>query len=137
MNTQQFNEIVDFRVQQIKVVLQQKALEYASAEDDRLHNFNTAGRLANTSREKALWGMAMKHLVSVIDLINNWDEKEQLPSEYMINEKIGDLINYLILLECCFKDRLIPVDIVIKHDYLKEEVEKPAPIDRRGEGGIK
>ena len=99
MNSKQFDEVLNFRLEQIKLILQQKALEYASAEGDRLHNFNKAATFTGTTREKALWGMAMKHLISVTDLIDTWENNGQLPSEYLVNEKIGDLINYLILLE--------------------------------------
>jgi len=45
--------------------------------------------------ERALWGMAKKHLVSVTDLIHG--RAEVTPER--IDEKIGDMINYLILLE--------------------------------------
>ena len=101
MNTVEFDEVVEFRIGKIKEILQEKAKEYASKDDDRLHNFNIAARVNNTTREKALWGMATKHFVSVMDMI----DKEEIPSKYMIEEKIGDAINYLILLEVSFKDR--------------------------------
>lgn len=102
MNTIEFDKIVNYRIAKIQEILQEKAKEYASEDDDRLHNFNIAGRINNTTREKALWGMATKHFVSVMDMI----DKEEIPSKYMIEEKIGDAINYLILLEICFKERL-------------------------------
>lgn len=50
----------------------------------------------------ALYGIMAKHLVSVIDLIEGTIE----PTEYFINEKLGDLINYLVLLEAVFKEEL-------------------------------
>ena len=56
--------------------------------------------IMRTTPQKALAGMFMKHLVSVLDLI----EGSLSPSEYMVNEKIGDAINYLILLEAVLKE---------------------------------
>lgn len=104
MNSEKFNKIVEDRCSKIVRTLAQKAREYA-LNDDRLHNFNVASRLSNQPREVALWGMALKHYVSILDMIEGTKEGT-IPSEAMINEKIGDLINYLILLEASFKDKI-------------------------------
>jgi len=92
MDTVYFNEVLNARLKKIKEVLGSKAIEYAT--DDRMHNFHVAARIANTTREKALFGMMLKHIVSVLDLIEG---RNVTPGS--INEKIGDTINYLILLE--------------------------------------
>ena len=90
----QFDDLVDARIWKIKAVLGAKGAEY-SAGDDRFHNFNLAAQIWGISPEEALWGMALKHLVSVIDLV----EAPELATEERVDEKIGDMINYLILLE--------------------------------------
>ena len=106
MNITEFNDLIDNRCVEIKKVLASKGEEY-SMSGDRLHNFNVAARLKNTTREDALWGMLIKHEVSVLDMIHNLQfANRELPTEAYINEKIGDFINYLILLEACFKDRI-------------------------------
>lgn len=105
MNSKEFDEVVEFRLNSIKTTLVEKAKEYASANDDRLHNFNRASSILNQSRERCLLGFATKHLVSVLDIIDNVDQNK-IASEAMINEKIGDMINYLVLLEASLKDRL-------------------------------
>jgi len=99
-----FNEVVEARIEKIRKVLANKAGEYAK-NDDRYHNFNTAARILGTTPEKALKGMLVKHEVSVMDLID-WAENcpEKLTSG-LIDEKIGDNINYLILLEGMLKVR--------------------------------
>lgn len=97
MNTETFNKIVERRCGLIKKVLTKKAVEYASA-TDRLHNFNTGARILNTSAASALFGMAAKHLISVMDIVKE-TEIGKYPSREMLDEKIGDLINYLVLLE--------------------------------------
>jgi hypothetical protein len=93
-----FDHVVSRRVQKIQSVLSKKAEEYA-ADNDRYHNFNVAGRILDVSPERALIGMWMKHVVSVLDLVD-WieDAPAKLTAE-LIDEKVGDTINYLLLLE--------------------------------------
>jgi len=100
MTNADFEEVLQRRLGQIMKVLSYKAVEYAQA-DDRLYNFKVAARLNNTTPVKAAWGMATKHLVSVMDLI---DEK-LYNTEDAVDEKIGDLINYLILIEALLTEQ--------------------------------
>ena len=79
-------------------MLQVKADEYATP-DDRLHNFNWAAQLDNETPEQALWGMFKKHLCSVHDLVEWSKYYPEKITEKLIEEKIGDTINYSILLE--------------------------------------
>jgi len=99
MNAMNFDAVVERRCDLIKSVLVNKAKEYAS-DVDRLHNFKVAAKLGRdeTSPEQALWGMLRKHIVSVIDIIED-TAKGKYPPAAMRDEKIGDCINYLILLE--------------------------------------
>ena len=110
MNHKTFDKIVDRRLSLIKEVLSNKAKEYMQ-EDDRLYNFKRAGKINNVSPEKALWGMSTKHLVSVIDLVEGAD-KIKIPSPDLIEEKIGDMINYLILLEAMLKRNVLSISNV-------------------------
>ena len=98
VTTEEFNKIIENRLEKIRSVLFAKAGEYASS-TDRMHNFNVAARINDQTPEQALWGMYTKHLVSVLDLIS-WAEicPEKLSKE-RVDEKIGDSINYHILLE--------------------------------------
>lgn len=93
-------EILNPRIDAISNILAKKAHEYAQ-DNDRLHNFKVAARIKDESPEKALWGMSTKHLVAIIDMV----EGRLKPTEFMINEKIGDMINYLILLEALLKEK--------------------------------
>jgi hypothetical protein len=112
MNKLEFDKIVAARLDAIEQTLSNKGKEY-STEKDKLHNFNVAAQMNNQTREKALWGMATKHLVSVKDMIDN-TELNKFPSNEICNEKIGDLINYLVLLEACFKDRNQPNEKTVR-----------------------
>lgn len=106
--------ILEKRIEKIKTVLGNKAKEYSSYKD-RLHNFKVAARIQNTTPEKAAFGMALKHLVSVMDIIENTPKK---PSKEMVDEKIGDLINYLVLIEALLlEDQFKPLeDEIDKHN---------------------
>jgi len=101
MKTKEFDKILTNRLAQIKQILGSKAEEYAQ-DNDRLHNFKVAATMNQTTPAIALWGMATKHLVSVTDLING----KLSPSNEMIDEKVGDMINYLILLEAVLKEQV-------------------------------
>ena len=93
-----FDKVVEERIESIRAVLASKEKEYAKGKD-RFHNFNMAARMSSTTPEKALKGMMLKHEVSVQDLIDNPGNA----TTEIINEKIGDNINYLILLEGMLK----------------------------------
>jgi hypothetical protein len=100
MLTERFNEVVEARVEKIKKVLQKKAGEYAST-TDRLHNFKAAAAADDTNAVKALWGMYLKHFVSVRDIVHKFQQgsPSSYPSVELMDEKLGDSINYMILLE--------------------------------------
>lgn len=95
MNTNDFNKIIDSRIQKCLDLLCKKADEYATA--DRLHNFKVAAELQGCTPIRALGGMMCKHTVSVYDLINEFEEGADIQPE-LWEEKIGDSINYLLLL---------------------------------------
>ncbi len=104
MKTAEFNKIVNNRLKMIKKIFISKAKEYAR--EDRLHNFKVAARISGLTPEQALQGMMMKHLVSVMDLISDTNLSKYPWSNDIINEKLGDSINYLILLEALLKERV-------------------------------
>ena len=70
MTEQEFDDLVKQRVEKIQKTLVEKGKEYRRG-NDPLHNFNVAARLGNTTREKALWGFALKHYVSFMDILND------------------------------------------------------------------
>ena len=103
MNHEEFNFILQRRLSLIGGTLACKAEEYAT--HDRFHNFKRAASMDNETPERALKGMWKKHLVSVFDMIDKLD-KGITPTPELIDEKIGDSINYLILLEGLLRKRL-------------------------------
>ena len=104
MTSETFNDIVTERCTAIRTTLTTKQEEYAT-QDDVLHNFQRAAWVGETTPEKALIGMFLKHYVSILDMVDKAEEG-QVHSKEKIDEKIGDAINYLILLEALFKEHL-------------------------------
>ncbi len=104
MNSKDFDKLVKRRNKRTSDVLDSKNAEYAS-DTDKLNNFKRAGKMLRCNPEKALVGMWTKHIVSILDIVDNIDRKK-CPTKELIDEKIGDAINYLILLEALFYERI-------------------------------
>lgn len=94
MHNTQFQEVLETQIQQTVDTLAGKAKEYAS-DNDRLLNFKRAAHLNHTTQSQAVTGMMSKHTVSVYDMVD--DGFAYTAAQW--DEKIGDHINYLILLK--------------------------------------
>lgn len=106
IDTKNFKLIFDSIWLDSKNTLQSKAEDYADFDiDDRTHNFKRAGQLMNCSPERALLGFMGKHLISMLDMIDNIDKDKPCPSPEYVREKLGDIRNYLVLLEALFYER--------------------------------
>lgn len=114
MRTEEFNAVVESRIEKIRSVLASKAVEY-SKNDDRHHNFKEGARIFNCTPERHLMFLNSKHLISINDMVTGFEEfhiapRNEIERELEIakwEEKIGDAINYLILLEGLVKERII------------------------------
>jgi len=115
MQHKKFEKLLDETIKRIKDTLAVKNTEYAT-DFDKLHNFKRAGEMLQCSPEKALIGMWTKHIISLLDIVDELECKCGTQScsfpafdtgEYIatLEEKIGDAINYLILLEALIKER--------------------------------
>lgn len=134
-----FNEVLETTIQKCVDTLGVKADEYAT--EDRLHNFKVAAEIQNCTPITALAGMMAKHTVSVYDLIQK-QEQGYVVSREMWDEKIGDSINYLILLSALVQERFddaeyeanIPTDsdadVAGLKAYIKKEVEEQKAISK-------
>lgn len=98
MTTPDFNRIITAMFDHCTDTLIDKAREYAT--DDRLHNFKQAAHLQKITPVQALGGMMAKHTVSVYDMIA---AGETYPLA-LWDEKIGDSINYLLLLRAMVEE---------------------------------
>ncbi len=101
MKAEEFNKLLELRIQHIRETLVEKAKEYAT--DDRLHNFKEAAGTFELSPSQVCWDYMMKHLISIKDLA--YGRKVAFPT--VVREKIGDAINYLILMEAIFLEYIV------------------------------
>lgn len=99
MNTPDFNKVVEAQLERIRNVLVRKAAEY-NLDADRLSVFKHAAALSEETPEQALYGMMLKHIISITDMVNS----KETYSEDLWNEKITDTCNYLILLQGLLRD---------------------------------
>ena len=102
MDQKDFDIIVDARLKHTKATLTSKAAEYARG--DRLSNFKKIAHLMDITPEKALWGLVAKHIVALGDFVNDLD-LDNVQSEDRWDEKIGDIMAYMILLEALVAER--------------------------------
>lgn len=99
MDNTVFNDLVEKQLELCKEVLVKKSDEYAT--EDRLHNFKVAAAFQQCTPEQALFGFLTKHLVSISDMCKSGDTY----SKDIWDEKIGDSINYLLLLKALTMDK--------------------------------
>lgn len=103
MNVDDFDKIVERRIELIRKSLVVKGREYMRG-GDRLSNFVNGGRLLRCTPERALLGYLAKQAVSVVDFVHDV-EQGVVRSQAEWDEKIGDCVNYLILLEAVSAER--------------------------------
>ena len=104
MTSDAFTALLNRRIESMETTLLKKAGEYANRYD-RLHNFKRAAGILGTTPEEALVGMMVKHLTSIFDIVDRIPDG-CLPTRAMLDEKIGDTINYAVLLEALITERL-------------------------------
>jgi hypothetical protein len=101
MTNEEFLKIVEERIQKCKAVLCKKGVEYAGGKPNRLHNFYRAAAALGQQPVTALRGMLVKHIVSVNDIIDDIEAGKVVKSS-LIDEKLGDVINYYLILSVLF-----------------------------------
>ncbi len=110
MNIEDFDIIMSNFLTSMDQVLGSKAKEYAIG-GDRFHNFKVAAAFDNCTPEKALWGILLKHLVSIRDICHNPEDI----SLTVLEEKTLDTANYMVLLNAMVKERIAEKLQVEKH----------------------
>ena len=101
MTNEAFQILMENRFKLTEQTLMRKGNEY-SVTADRLDNFKRIALMTGSSPTAVLMGFAIKHIDSVIRLANN-EASEEVSIDY-IDEKIGDTISYLILLEALLNE---------------------------------
>lgn len=104
MTNAEFHKLVESRFAKLRSTLGVKAEEYAT-DTDRLHNFKEAGNLKKSIPSDMCLSFAMKHIISIVDIVKNLSDGGVVTKE-MIDEKIGDTMNYMLLLEACITEQM-------------------------------
>lgn len=111
MSPEHFDAIVEDSIAHIRTSLVVKAKEYRR-NDNPFHNFDIGQQISTSgeTREDVIWGMARKHFISIQDIKND-TKKGILTKKSVLNEKYGDLINYLIIEKASLMEHAIPDDL--------------------------
>lgn len=94
MTNERFWELVKDQISQCRITLNHKTNEY-TPESDRLQAFKQAAHLKGESVQQALYGMMVKHVVSIAEMCTRTDATY---ARDIWQEKITDNINYLLIL---------------------------------------
>jgi hypothetical protein len=105
-----FENIVLERQAKTRAKLLEKSKEYAD-DQERLYNFKRAARMANgleglssAGAAESLRGMLIKHWVSIEQIVAIYEAMGTV-DERLLDEKLGDAVAYLHLLEAIIKER--------------------------------
>jgi len=104
MNQKDFDAVVQEVINDIVQVLTIKGKEYTS-DLDRLRNFKDAANFLGYSDEEALLGFVTKHIIALKDFIHLDAAGDDSITKEQWNEKIGDIINYMILLKALLREK--------------------------------
>lgn len=104
LSFEEFRELVERRSKLTWETLVKKGEEYATPHRAMDSFHDQADLSMHNEPTSVAWELMVKHLYSVRRMIAEYECEGTLPSDYMIDEKIGDAINYLILIEALFKE---------------------------------
>lgn len=97
INPDSHYDFIDRVINGITEKLTIKAKEYVR-NNDVFHNFNQGAIFRDKDPRVILYGMMLKHIISINDLIADVENKKREPNVSEWEEKCGDNIIYLILL---------------------------------------
>lgn len=112
-----YEQVVKRRMDLTKAVLDSKSCEY-STQQSAFQNFEFSTGISFHSTSPAVaWEFMVKHLTSIKDIIGDYEKSQSLPSVEKLEEKIGDAVNYLILIEGMLKEAISQQGDVVKVKY--------------------
>ena len=104
MKTERFEQVIKQQLKDCEKTLVVKRKEYVR-NDDWFHNFNVGAMMTGKLREEVLDGFMLKHIISIQDITNDI-KTGKLPPIEVLDEKFGDVINYLLLKKASIIDRI-------------------------------
>ena len=111
MNKDKLLKHIEHRINKCKEVLGYKNSEYAS-QQDVMSNFKNAANFLGVTPEKVAFSYMMKHFESIKSIV--YDNKPVTKELY--EEKVTDLINYLLLIDAMMMDKLSKSDGCVRYD---------------------
>jgi len=102
-----FEKCVENRLEETRRLILVKGKEYVRG-NDRFHNFNRAAKMNNQTPTRSLHGMLTKHLVSMLDILDDIDSGK-IPTKETVDEKFGDIVVYVILQEALIKEKVLTI----------------------------
>jgi hypothetical protein len=90
-----FENTIKSTLESIKELLIVKGKEYRR-KNNPYHNFEVGAEKTGQSRIEVLRGFALKHSISIDDMIEDLENRMH-PSIEKVNEKYNDLITYLLI----------------------------------------
>jgi len=103
MNLSRFKCLLQGVFNRTESVFNKKRNEYSHDQDVFANLRNGVAFSIHDEPEQVAYEYACKHLESIQSMIKKLPD--ELPSEKLINEKFGDAINYLIIIEGLLKER--------------------------------
>ena len=103
MKEKEFTKLLNKVFDRTENILLKKRNEYAHKEDVFKSFKNGTGFSLHTEPEQVAWSYLAKHLESIQSIIRKLPNER--PSEELINEKFGDAINYLIIIEGLLREK--------------------------------
>jgi len=100
MNQDTLMNMIRYRHHVCLLTLNRKSTIYSS-QDDRLSNFKDVASMNQITPQNALWSMVSKHIIAVRDMILSGS----IPTEQWIEEYLGDIHNYMFLLEAIWREK--------------------------------
>lgn len=123
MSPETFQKLAKQRLDELTNILVVKGAEYAT-DGDRLHNFNSAARIADESKARVLDGFVLKQYTNYRDMLNKFDRDEPV-TVGMIREKFGDILTYFLIQEIIFLEKYdAGVAFDDHHELLMRDIEK-------------
>ena len=103
MTYDKFMELLEERFNKTRETYSTKMIEYANVNDVFESFKKGVGFSFHDTPEGVAWEYACKHFESIKTIISKLPD--EIPSDELVDEKIGDAINYLIILEGLIKER--------------------------------
>jgi len=122
MKSGEFYRYVEDKLRMYTNILRAKGISNSGyqSKDDRLSYFIEHAKIMHITPERAALELSIKHFISIREMINGIDEGNIYSEEY-IDEKIGDLINYMLFIRALLYVRSKNMAIVKKFVDKMEE----------------